>query len=409
MDKNQGNNQSKSGIVNPFSLYDFYGYIFPGSIFLGFIIYDEVIPDGSTSVPLFDKIHVLGQNEFTYASILLVILLIATYTVGHVIAMISSLIFDKLMVGGMFGYPIENWIAGGISAKHRFINTLGFILIHLYLFVIIIVAFISFINPSLSINQTFLKCSKFLNDNFWEMGVSDLNQTILFENVTLSLLWILLFLGILKILAKIFLSVKNKSEQRKKRFREDRDIGFIYTVLWIPELKKLFEFIQKSLLDRIIALVDWMAQTNGKPSDEMIGFLKKEMGQRYKVNFEKNESSDSYWLSYFETAFSSPRMISPLLNWLQLYGFMRNSAMAFYLLGMYYVQRTISSNLFDYHDLLMLSVCFFFGFILLVRYWALYKGYYSKNLVRLYYVTKNNSSAESIQVNSGYSSNYTVS
>ena len=69
---------------NPFSLYDFFGYLIPGSLCLVIIYFIEQLQNG------FDPKCILLNMTFTPSLVQSIILIIISYFIGHILNFLSS-------------------------------------------------------------------------------------------------------------------------------------------------------------------------------------------------------------------------------------------------------------------------------------------------------------------------------
>lgn len=101
---------------NPFSLYDFLGYVFPGALALMLIVFFNYLsshlnPDTNPSLySIFTEAikFLKSQNKVGNLGIIeeTVILTIAAYIMGHIVAYMSSLTVEKFSIL-VYGYPSE--------------------------------------------------------------------------------------------------------------------------------------------------------------------------------------------------------------------------------------------------------------------------------------------------------------
>ncbi len=85
------------GLV-PFTLYDFFGYLFPGMILVGGImLYYNPIIINSQIYNNFKNMY----KDFSglFSAITLLIGLVGVYVIGHFIATISHITIDRIVVG----------------------------------------------------------------------------------------------------------------------------------------------------------------------------------------------------------------------------------------------------------------------------------------------------------------------
>ncbi len=97
----------------PFSLYDFFGYLFPGGIFWVLLLFSSEISQAIKftfgGVPLKEDIGALYFRFVTAfeasAVIGLLLLLVISYITGHLVASLSSYFFERILVERWLGYP----------------------------------------------------------------------------------------------------------------------------------------------------------------------------------------------------------------------------------------------------------------------------------------------------------------
>lgn len=91
---------------NPFSLYDFMGYLFPGCLVLIIFSYFQILED-------FDIHEILDfenvKKLITYCDNLktpsCLIIIVVGYTIGHIVAYLSSIFVETIFTIRVFGYP----------------------------------------------------------------------------------------------------------------------------------------------------------------------------------------------------------------------------------------------------------------------------------------------------------------
>ena len=97
---------------NPFSLYDFMGYLFPGLLFIIIMVYvfneDFDVANIFRMKSLVDAVGIGGPTFDLDKSILIIIL---GYVTGHFVAYTSSLTIENF-ANNTFGYPSEYLLHG---------------------------------------------------------------------------------------------------------------------------------------------------------------------------------------------------------------------------------------------------------------------------------------------------------
>lgn len=92
---------------NPFSLYDFLGYFFPGVMLLLFIVVYCFIKNKEVDIQeLESAISFLNLNSSYTNGLLFFLLIIISYIIGHLISYLSSITIEKYSIW-MYGYPSQ--------------------------------------------------------------------------------------------------------------------------------------------------------------------------------------------------------------------------------------------------------------------------------------------------------------
>lgn len=106
---------------NPFSLYDFMGYLFPGCLFIVVMTYLYRLDFDIYRIADLNNLYMMTEKEFNWEKSVLLIIL--GYTVGHCLAYISSLSIETLFTIKVFGYPSNYLLTDNtISLKQRFLD-----------------------------------------------------------------------------------------------------------------------------------------------------------------------------------------------------------------------------------------------------------------------------------------------
>ncbi len=95
---------------NPFSIFDFLGYVFPGALALVIIAFFEQLPQLTSLSKVFEEavVFIKGQNSSGTLGVLeeTVIMTIISYVIGHIVAYLSSITVEKYS-NWLFGYPSQ--------------------------------------------------------------------------------------------------------------------------------------------------------------------------------------------------------------------------------------------------------------------------------------------------------------
>lgn len=95
---------------NPFSIFDFLGYVFPGALALVIIAFFQQLPQLTSLSKVFEDgvVFIKGQNSSGTLGVLeeTVIMTIISYVIGHIVAYLSSITVEKYS-NWLFGYPSQ--------------------------------------------------------------------------------------------------------------------------------------------------------------------------------------------------------------------------------------------------------------------------------------------------------------
>ena len=95
---------------NPFSIFDFLGYVFPGALALVIIAFFQQLPQLTSLSKAFEEgvVFIKGQNSSGTLGVLeeTVIMTIISYVIGHIVAYLSSITVEKYS-NWLFGYPSQ--------------------------------------------------------------------------------------------------------------------------------------------------------------------------------------------------------------------------------------------------------------------------------------------------------------
>jgi len=112
--------------IAPFDAYDFFGYLTPGlTLFLNVLIYEMALRvhahqttfghAGRFTAAAWKFVHDLSDVHWSLVTAGFALLLLTSYVVGHVVASVSSLYLERALVVRGYGYPYENLL--GLSRR----------------------------------------------------------------------------------------------------------------------------------------------------------------------------------------------------------------------------------------------------------------------------------------------------
>jgi len=322
--------EQKSNFQIPFDFYDFFGYLFPGTIMsiylLIFFSYAFPTMNLSNLLTIFsiDKEPIVSGLLKTFAIIVLI------YVIGHFIATISSIIIDKILISGISGYPILFLL--DLKKESRPFIAATYKYLFLFMNLTIVCSFFA-INPWIFVVLIFL---------------------------------ILVLIGI-RIIIEISRQSNWKMLESVKRQNWIR--YYIAPMKWI-------DIVAKSANAAVGGDRKFPAQ--------FIEKYKEIFNKKYQLDC-KNLGSENYWLSYFITVRNDPSSLALFRTWLHLYGFARNLSAASFIMSF-----LITAIIIIYQPLylkparLQLSITYLIAWVFLARYWILYRSYYTKSIIRAF-------------------------
>lgn len=330
-----------------FDAYDIFGYLIPGATTLvgvyvhGRMFGVDVVFDKTKEV--FPDLGGLAWHE---SLIWILLFTMLAYITGHLVASISSLVMDKWVVERIYGFPYQrlfkNYI--GVSSYERQKRCFYKGMMGLMLGFLIYLAVRSFDRISL---------------------------------------YVLIGLGVV-VLIKVGFTVLNQRDIRTPyahRGEESRQYRFAawcwkYVIRWwLMPLAYVFDLVCYSLLSF------WRLQKPFYP-EVQAKFVEK-FEEKFGVNPEE-AGTDVFWLTYCYLCQNKPACTRLIQHWLNLYGFGRNLAVAFFLLFIYGV---IMKNFYtgDPYDYLTWCLLTGIGAVLFgLRYYYIYYNYFSKFVFRAF-------------------------
>lgn len=332
-----------------FSIYDFMGYIIPGCFFstLLFVVFMGVGKRSSIVCYVLEIYeHVSrGTMNSTVLEILLLgfvsfFALVLFYLVGHVIATISHLTIDRVLVFSLLKYPfIKKLDLPGtndyfIMALHALI---WFTMIAAYLFLL---AYLMF--------------------NWWFSLTISLN--------------ILLLCIIIAIIRVCVIPICSNSPDELLVSNEN----------WPGRYsKKVYGFINRCTINPISKLLF----LERKFSENFIATVKQRFEETFNVPMSDSDTN-TYWLIHHYVISRSGVFEKYKNNWLRLYGLCRNTAMASSLICGLQVLLSLKYRLVisGTPNMQVCALCAVIAPLFLFRYLVLYYNYYTKNLIRAFYL-----------------------
>jgi hypothetical protein len=328
----------------PFDLYDFFGYLFPGVFFLASLLTFA----GHSAPNLFNSHAILwtatAKYPFLMGLLLVACSIVLVYATGHFIASISYILYDRVIMAGIIGYPVTHLLS--LKKEDRPFSEAAY----KYLLLLINIAFIL---PIFISNHNTLR--------------------ICYKWIFCAILLLISFRIAVKLARHSF------GDKKVDRLGDFTIRAFpIFSIIWLPA---------KYTIDIFIVIIKGVLGVDrGFPSD-MVQKYKKHFEECFGINPDK-ASTENYWLSYFRTTAISSSHTGIIRTWLHLYGFARNLSTASYLsalLIVIYIYFNPLPNLFAARFQLIVTIILAWAFGW--RYLVLYHTYYTKGILRSFFVT----------------------
>lgn len=350
------------------SVYDVFGYVVPGSVFLGLIYafdfsisnntmlrpidmfgwgvalsHVEVAKPSTSVLTAFSELNTVlaGADDLVvlYSVLFVVALLISVYTLGHLIASISSLVLDRMLIRSGHGYPYSHLL--GISNEWK--NVTRF---------------------SMSVNRGLFF---WLNSALLSIFISAwFHITSLLVRV--SIIALICFLIIRIVVSIVILSNCGINGRIWKFYGVIQFLG-IYDVIFyiLNKILRLETSFSEQLVERYNSIFE----------------------KRFNIPYRYQETSN-FWFSYIDVIERSPRLSTLAMNWRNLYGFSRNMSTAFYLVYIYEGIRIYNNKEYFgmiyhasiYRTCVILILISALG--MLVRYYYLYSCYFTRFVFRAF-------------------------
>ncbi|MBP9119673.1 MAG: hypothetical protein KBF59_02290 [Ignavibacterium sp.] len=324
----------------PFTLYDFFGYLFPGVFFSSGILWfmrkmDLKVIDSSYK-------HIVEINAtmpFVTGFIMVILIVAIFYIVGHFIATFSHIILDRLIVSGILYYPIHRLL----NSKNNIDYKPG-IIYRLIIIVLIIISWLPIINIDLA--KSYID---------------------IFGYIICGLL------VIKTINFFIYNSNKLKSSKLLTLYKRCKNC--------------LNNFLSVSF-DKFILLLESVIQTNRLLDEGIRSEFNKKFQSKHPTV--QNLSSEQYWLPFYEIVSKNPTHATLITNWLHIYSFSRNISAASFLLSGFLIV-ILNYNLEFDGIKYYISILNIVAIIFYMRYWMIYYTYYTKGIIRSYVTCDNDS------------------
>lgn len=348
----------------PFSSYDFFGYLMPGLIFFmtlcAWLIYADYI-----SLPE-DFIKEFKSVAIGNSIIILFIVFSISYFLGHLIGAVSHLLYDRILIRNIIGYPFQRLLKTSHEPDDE--TRSSYIKILMVLLALLIIP--GFVELCVYLYDTILFS--------WEKVLMIDNLIpLFFESLFGVLAFIYLFCLFIGRIRKM-----NNDEVGKK---DDKKTGHSENI--IAAIVKRF----------VLKPIRKLTATNTFLENEIVAEFESLMKKQHHLNVNTN-SSDVFWLASIDLQ-KDKCVDRRLMNWLNLYGCLRNYSCAFFMLAViiassHWYRILWLHKVTDLQGSRILLASLVISGILFLRYWIIYYSYYSKYIIRAYVCSMQNQDEE---------------
>lgn len=348
----------------PFNLYDIFGYIIPGAYFSLVLTLVSFKSNGRLANMIANSIELLFRPDNTLSSIFgFSIILVLCYMVGHMVASISHIVFDRFIVGGVLTYPTEKVLRYNVDKDYArpYLRSTYLYVCCLTIFLLSYPAIMFLLDWRL-VQMDPISCANVIRPLClprWHMIIS----------------CIVLSIALIRFVYQYFSNIFGA-----EKVHDALDCKLVRWGILV------YAFIPRYLFLPAISMYESLIGTNRYFHPELI--------RQYEVKFKKDFSidaktaqSENYWLPLIHIAERGKAMNQSLTNWLQLYGFNRNMAAAGLLASFYCIWKLHIDgvpNIEFIAGVYTVNVIVLFAFM--TRYWMLYVTYYTKSIIRTYLV-----------------------
>lgn len=350
----------KTSFSLPFNSYDFFGYILPGTLFsFGFLfLFKDKIGKFVTNENIIQQIT--GMSAFLAILVLLGLLAIL-YFIGQVIGCVSHLLYDRLLVRNVIGYPFQYIL--DLKSRPDDSVRITYLLLVVFALQVAVVPLIY---------ETLCRFDILTVKGGWRLCV-----------IWLSIFGIL-FIASFALRFFLVLSRMSRMDSMDHYIKEAKKTSIEKD----EEMMKLCEKTRR-IAWYIFFPIRKLTSTDTKVTPSIREKFITRFRNQTNLNLKKQKeyNSDAYWLTYISLVKSDSRHDAKINNWLNLYGCLRNYSCVFLILtfGISFRQWIcITHNQVLLPDTRFLIACLLLSLILFIRYWIIYFSYYTKYIIRAY-------------------------
>lgn len=304
--------------------------------FLGWAKYSEM---PFMDVVTFEK---LKSIQLGGSILVLFIALAVFYFVGHFIGAVSHIVYDRVIIRNVIGYPFQYLMIKDYHPK-KTVQNVYLLLILFSIFLLVLPGFLELLGRGLIDNEILVFVGR-----------------LAFGTLLIMMLLLVLY-------RFMYLDKKRETDKDAKNI-----VGY-----------RLAEFFKKVILYPIRKLTG----TDSKIDDKIVDAFKEKFKNKFKLD-DCSVGSDAFWIASMEVL-KNEKIDKRLSNWLNLYGCLRNYSCAFVLLSIVIVINhwwsiIVDGNVTNLTGSRILLASLIVALVLFMRYWIIYYSYFSKYLMRAF-------------------------
>lgn len=344
----------------PFDLYDFFGYLFPGTFF-GFGSYILLRLNQSAGISPEEILNRFsefkGELSFGIGFFLLFILLVILYLLGHVVGSLGSLILEKYLVKNIMGYPSEYYL----RLREGKAPTLSEVF-YKWIFVCSLLTLV--------------------------VGVLAIDYNGLVPVFKVLLIWV----GVLFISRILILLRREIWILPAKMAQGESAPAYLSWVKWRTRITKQLARPTYYLIDLPSKVLFASTGVLSPFDSQFVEKFNSKFENEFKIRFAES-GTNGFWLCYVKVVKDMPSSLPVIKNFLHMYSFARNMSAACFLLVVFQLFLTfvldVGHATENWPYILGLNLSFWLiGVLMLLRYFYIYASYYTKFLFRAYLVSE---------------------
>ena len=348
--------------------YDFFGYLAPGAVaFFGIVMFCLGFLTTEDLVHFGDRITAVVGSKGWFSTLhyatAIVAVIVLCYMIGHIVATLSSLVLERILVAKIFEYPFQRIL---FDKKSKFSGTP---LHYRTLIVGIYLALFTFLNSNWIYDYvTSSSIHKYVRENWFEL-----------PQLPIGCFWLSCFI--------FWLACKWLYLPMEKHASKEGGINNILCLLYVKFFDAYCWIFSLPLILLEIIFSSFMGIHTGMPK-EVVKKIKEKFKEEFDVDPTPEMKSELFWAIYLYVINRSQTMRIRIEKFLTLYGFMRSMSIACYIVSLLLSVVVVNSDSnIVFSKKIYVWTCYLFGvfsIVFMLRYYYLYNNYFSKTILRVF-------------------------